>query len=60
MLKKLLLAITGLLTLIGVVMFIVGWSTAAQGRADQLMGAGAGLALLCGLLFLMLFVKRAF
>ena len=60
MLKKLLLAITGFLTLGGVVMFVAGWNTAAQGRADELMGIGGGLTLISGLLFLLLLVKRAF
>jgi hypothetical protein len=60
MLKNSLLALTGLLTLGGVVMFVAGWNTAAQGRADELMGLGGGLTLLCGMLFLVLLVKRAF
>ncbi len=60
MLKKLLFAITGLFTVLGVIMFMAGWNTAAQSRADELMAYGGGVALLCGLLFLMLLVKRAF
>lgn len=60
MLRKLLLAITGLPTLGGMVMFVAGWNTAAQGRADALMGAGVALTLIFGLLFLLLLVKRAF